>query len=64
MEIETLKMYIDSIIKLKFNMNNFSELIDYLNSDDIFKQHYGVIGIRKILSVGINHIKLQYSIYI
>lgn len=37
MQIETLKIYIDSIIKLKFSMDNFSELIDFLNSDDVYK---------------------------
>lgn len=47
-------------------MQNLPELCKYIISDDVFQMHYGVIGIRKILSVGklldFNKIK-RYSTY-
>lgn len=47
----TLKEYIDKIRKEKFTMADFPKIIEFINSQDKFKQHYGAIGLRKILSV-------------
>lgn len=46
-----LKEYIDKVLQEKFTMNDFFKILDAINSQDRFKQHYGVIGLRKILSI-------------
>lgn len=35
-------------------MKNFQELLASINHLDILKQHYGLIGVRKILSIADN----------
>ncbi len=35
-------------------MENFTELLQSVTSEDVLRQHYGLIGIRKILSVADN----------
>jgi importin subunit alpha-6/7 len=37
-----------------YTLENFNELLQSINSDDILRQHYGLIGIRKILSIADN----------
>jgi len=32
-------------------MENFHELVQSIVSDDVLRQHYGLIGVRKILSI-------------
>jgi hypothetical protein len=50
-ENAALKAHIDECLKKTYTMNDFFELIEAINSDDRMKQHYGVIGLRKILSI-------------
>lgn len=61
-------MIVDSQVKFKsifilnhfrflqsiYTMDNFNELLQSINSEDILRQHYGLIGIRKILSIAEN----------
>ena len=47
----TLQEYIDKIKEEKFTMADFPKIIESINSQDKFKQHYGAIGLKKILSV-------------
>jgi len=42
---------IDSALKKVFTLQEFYQLIECVFSNDVLKQHYGVIGIRKILSI-------------
>ena len=35
-------------------MDNLNELLQSINSEEILRQHYGLIGIRKILSIAEN----------
>jgi hypothetical protein len=35
-------------------LDNFPDLIAAINDQNILKQHYGIIGVRKILSVADN----------
>jgi len=37
-----------------YTMENFNELLQSFMSDDVLRQHYGLIGIRKILSIADN----------
>jgi hypothetical protein len=37
--------------RTSFSIINLKELINALNDPDVTKQHYGIIGIRRILSV-------------
>lgn len=46
-----LKVYIDQCLKKPYTVNDFPELLQCVYSNDVMKQHYGVIGLRKILSV-------------
>ena len=46
-----LKGYIDELLKTEFKLANLPECVQKLKSaDNRFFQHFGVIGIRKILS--------------
>ena len=47
----TLEEYIDEIKEEEFTMADFPKIIESINSQDKFKQHYGAIGLKKILSV-------------
>lgn len=49
---ETLKQFIDEWLKRDFDMSEFVKLVEAANSNDRIQQHYGVIGLRKILSTG------------
>lgn len=46
-----LKEYIDKVLQEKFTMADFFKILEAILSNDRFKQHYGVIGLRKILSI-------------
>lgn len=50
-ENSKLKEFIDQTVKKEFTMNDFQTLVAAIKSNDRFEQHYGCIGIRKILSV-------------
>lgn len=49
-----VKIFIFRFLKSIFNMSHFKDLISCINHTDIIKQHLGIIGIRKILSVSDN----------
>jgi len=51
-ENTALKAHIDDCLKRSYTMNDFFILLEAINSEDRFKQHFGVIGLRKILSIG------------
>ena len=36
---------------MNYTMDQFADLVAAINDQNILKQHYGVVGIRKILSV-------------
>lgn len=38
-------------VKQTYTMSQFNELLANLHDSDIIKQHYGLIGIRKLLSI-------------
>lgn len=46
-----LKDYIDQVLAKDFTMRDFPALIEAIRSSDRLQNHYGAIGIRKILSV-------------
>jgi hypothetical protein len=48
---EDLKKYIDSCLMRNFAMEDFFGILEAINTNDRFKQHFGVIGLRKILSI-------------
>jgi len=50
-ENTALKAHIDDCLKRSYTMNDFFILLEAINSEDRFKQHFGVIGLRKILSI-------------
>ena len=45
-----LKEYIKSVLLEEFTMADFAKIAEAINSQDRFQQHYGVIGLRKLLS--------------
>lgn len=47
-----LKECINQWLNQNYDMSQFLPLVDAASSNDRFKQHYGVIGLRKILSNG------------
>lgn len=51
-EDQELKNCIDKWLRHAFDMSEFPQLVEAASSNDRFKQHYGVIGLRKILSNG------------
>ena len=55
-----LKNCIDKWLRHSFDMSEFPQLVEATLSNDKFKQHYGVIGLRKILSNG-NFSKIEES---
>ncbi len=52
-----LKEYVDKVLLMEFSMSDFSEISDSINSQDLFKQHYGVIGLKKLFSSEYKSIK-------
>ena len=48
----TLKDCVDTWLKHHFIMDDFPKIVEGINSNDLFFQHFGVIGIRKLLSIG------------
>jgi len=48
-ENKALKLLIDQELKRDPNNSNFSSFIDDINSEDRFRKHAGVIGLRKLL---------------
>lgn len=46
-----LKDYVEKVLAKSFTMIDFPALVDAVKSYDRFQIHYGIIGIRKILSV-------------
>ena len=48
---EKLKKYIDECLARDFGLSDLHDVTSALESDDLFKQHYGAIGLRKILSL-------------
>lgn len=51
-EDSELKGCIDKWLRHTFEMAEFPQLVEAAISNDRFKQHFGVIGLRKILSNG------------
>ena len=49
---QELKDLIKICLAQTYKMTDFPELALNVKSNDLYKQHKGVIGIRKILSVG------------
>jgi hypothetical protein len=49
---EEAQKVIDELLKREYNMNQFADLVHAAFSEDKIQQHYGVIGIRKLLSNG------------
>ena len=46
-----LKEYIAQVLKEQFTLQDLLKIGVAINSNDRFERHYGVIGLRKILSV-------------
>jgi len=44
-----LQDYIDQCYHQTYSLDQFVEIIEALNSNDLFKQHFAVIGLRKLL---------------
>ena len=57
-EFTSLKKHIDTCLKKTFTPDQFGELYEALHSNDKFMRHYGMIGMRKILSLGKSRIQL------
>ena len=49
-----LENHIAEWAKREFHMKEFFELVENINSDNRLKQHFGAIGLRKLLSKGIH----------
>lgn len=50
-EQEKLKALVDECLKKTYTMEEFPYLVEAILSKDIHRQHLGVIGLRKILSI-------------
>ena len=50
-ESEKLKALVDECLKKTYTMEDFPFLVDAILSKDVHKQHLGIIGLRKILSI-------------
>ena len=50
-EALAIKEYIEKVLKEEFTMADFPKIIEDLYSSDRFQQHYGAIGLRKLLSI-------------
>jgi len=48
-----LRECVDQWIRRPFDVSELVKVIEALCSTDLFQQHYGVIGIRKLLSSGL-----------
>jgi len=49
---KALKGSIDGFLKHSYKRTEFSTLIDAINSDNLTSQHFGIIGLRKLISNG------------
>eukprot|EP01017_Pseudomicrothorax_dubius_P029701 TRINITY_DN3638_c0_g1_i6.p1 TRINITY_DN3638_c0_g1~~TRINITY_DN3638_c0_g1_i6.p1 ORF type:complete len:470 (+),score=75.34 TRINITY_DN3638_c0_g1_i6:227-1636(+) len=49
-ELEKMKKHIDTCLTRTFTVNDFYDLAKLINSEDLYDQHLGVIGLRKILA--------------
>jgi len=49
---KTLKESIAGFSEYSYQKEEFSTLIDAINSDNLTYQHFGVIGLRKLVSKG------------
>lgn len=54
---KALKLLIDQELKKDPNNSNFSSFVDDINSDDRFRKHTGIIGLRKLLCQGNNFLE-------
>lgn len=50
MDLE-LREYVENCLKRTYTLADFNDIAVCINSEDRMKKHYGVIGLRKILSV-------------
>lgn len=48
-----LRQFVEECLKQTFTIDDFVKIINALNSNDRYQQHFGIIGLRKILSTGI-----------
>jgi len=48
---QTLSMHVELWRKCPFNLTNFSQLVEDVNSKERFNQYRGTIGVRKLLSI-------------
>jgi len=48
---ENLRLYIDSLLSKELTLGDLSRVKAAMLSEDIFKLHFGMIGVRKILSI-------------
>jgi hypothetical protein len=49
---ERLSAYIDECLKRPYEINEFRRLAECAFSEDLFEQHFGVIGLRKLAALG------------
>ena len=47
---KALKESIDGFLKHPYKKTEFSALIEAINSDNLIYQHFGIIGLRKLVS--------------
>jgi len=52
-ESKSLKDYVDECLRKNFGIADFAALCEAIHKEDVFSQHFGVIGMRKLLSGGI-----------
>ncbi len=50
---EQLRECINTWLKKSFDLNELHQLVEAVNSPDRIQNHYGVIGLRKVLSNGL-----------
>jgi len=53
---EKLKECIDQWLLKNYDLSELYQLTEAINSDDRAQQHYGIIGLRKILSNGMENL--------
>jgi len=51
-EMKTLESHIKECLKRNYTMEDLPKLTQAINSEDRFRQHLGVIGVRMLISVG------------
>ena len=44
-------LYFLRFLKIRYHLETLPELVKAIQDPDIIKQHYGLIGVRKILSI-------------